>query len=315
MWLVACCGFIVVIQSSIGDTGASLLVAFAALFSAWVTELLITHKSYGFLKLQDGSAAASAMVLALMLPNQIPPLYAALGAAFAVAVIKHSFGGLGSNWMNPALGGWLFIRFSWPAAFAGALNGASQRVPESLTAAGGAISDFLNKVVFTIVNSELPSGYIELFSLREPGIIADRAVLMLIFVTVLIASSQVSRSWVSFLFLGVYGLLVRMAGDLPGGSFWNGDLLYAFLSGGTLVTAFLLIADPASGAKSAIGNAIAAICTAFLSLAFRYFGNTFYGCFFAVALMNALTPLLFKLERRLFYSEKSGGRALKQEGT
>jgi electron transport complex protein RnfD len=40
-----------------------------------------------------------------------------------MAVIKHSFGGLGTNWVNPALGAWLFVRFTWPGAFTQALEG------------------------------------------------------------------------------------------------------------------------------------------------------------------------------------------------
>jgi len=112
-------------------------------------------------------------------------------------------------------------------------------------------------------------------------------------------------SWISIVFLLVYGLLVRMAGDLHyDGTWWNGDVIFAFLSGGTLVTAFILIADPSTGAKSAGGNAIIAVCAAVLSFAFRYPGGVFYGSFFAIILVNSLTPLLRKTEQRILYGGK-----------
>ena len=300
MWLVFCCAFVAAVQSAVGDGGASFAIAMAALVSAVLTELLMTSTVHGLEKIKDGSAAASALVLTLLLPNQIHPVYAALGAAFAMVVVKHSFGGLGSNWMNPALGGWLFIRCSWPQAFARALDESTAFLPQGGSAADQMISDFLNKIVFRFLGAQLPAGYIDLFSLQSPGIIADRAVLTLVLASAVIAAFEISRSWLSLLYLVIFGFLVRMAGD--SGSWWNGDVILAFFSGGTLVTAFILVVDPSSGAKSVLGNVVVVILAAVLSLAFRVFASAFYGCFFAVALVNALTPLLCKIERSLLFS-------------
>jgi electron transport complex protein RnfD len=305
MWLVFSCAFLAVVQSAIGDSGASLAVAIAALVSAVLTELLMTSTVHGLSKIQDGSAAASALVLTLLLPNYIHPVYAALGAAFAMVVVKHSFGGLGSNWMNPALGGWLFIRFSWPQAFAAALDGSADYLPQTASAADQVIRDFLNRAVFMFMGAELPAGYIDLFSVQSPGIIADRAVLALVFAVAVIAAFEISRSWLSLVYLAVFGFLIRMAGD-PN-VWWNGDVILAFLSGGTLVAAFILVVDPSSGAKSAPGNMVVVVIAAALSMAFRVFASALYGCFFAVALVNALTPFLCKLERRLLYSLNPAG--------
>jgi electron transport complex protein RnfD len=303
MWLVFFCALVAVVQSAAGDGGSSLAVALAALVSAVLTELLMTSTVHGLEKIKDGSAAASAMVLALLLPNQVHPVYAALGAAFAMTVVKHSFGGLGSNWMNPALGGWLFIRFSWPAAFTKALDGSIEDLPQMSSAADQAIRGFLNKM-FLFIGAELPEGYIDLFSMQSPGIIADRAVLALVFAIAVIAAFEVSRSWLSVLYLAVFGFLIRLVGDVDG-MWWNGDVLFAFFSGGTLVTAFILVVDPASGAKSAMGNIMVVVLAAVLSLAFRVYASAFYGCFFAVALVNALTPFVSTIERRFLYTSSA----------
>jgi len=302
MWLVFCCAFFAMMQSAIGDSGISFAVAVAALVAAVLTELLMTSTVHGLKKIKDGSAAASAMVLTLLLPNHIHPVYAALGAAFAMVVVKHSFGGLGSNWMNPALGGWLFIRFSWPQAFTKALDGMASAAPQTGSAGDQIIGNFLNKFIFRFLGAELPSGYLDLFSLQSPGIIADRAVLALVLSVALIAAFEISRSWLSLVFLVVFGFLFRMTGGGDAG-WWTGDVIFAFFSGGTLVTAFILIVDPSSGAKSVPGNIIIVVLAALLSLIFRVFASAFYGCFFAVALVNALTPFLCKLERRLLFAQ------------
>ena len=302
MWLLCGFAFLAVVQSAIGDAGASAYAALAALVAAVLAELFVTYRVHGPAKLRDGSAAASAMVLALMLPNQIHPMHAAMGAVFAIMVVKHSFGGLGSNWMNPALGGWLFVRFSWPSAFASALEVYGGYPQGAGSVADQAVRAFLNRTVFTVFGVELPPGYIDIFWLDAPGIVADRAVLALFILIVMMFAFRASRAWVSVVYLAVFTLLARLVGDLPfEGYLWEGNVILALLSGGTLVTAFVLLADPSSGAKSIPGNVALAVFAAALSAVFRYFGGELYGGFFAVALVNALTPLWGGLERRLLY--------------
>jgi electron transport complex protein RnfD len=318
-------------QSALTDTFYSLAVALCALAAALAAELVIGGVKGRRRMIRDGSTAASALILALLLPNRIPPVYAILGAVFAVAVVKHSFGGLGSNWLNPALGGWFFIRLSWPGVFGRSLeNSPLSIIAETL---GGGVSNpqgsplgflkisgagnsalsvsfldntvrsVLNNTVFSITGAELPSGYIDLLFSRAPGIIADRGLMALLLGTVIITASQVSRVWIPAAYLLGYGFLVRMFGALPfGGAIGEGDVLFGFFTGGTMAAAFLLAADPATAPKSGAGILAAAVLAAFFSWVFRYRGLEPYGAFFAVAMVNVLTPLIRALEDRLLYT-------------
>jgi electron transport complex protein RnfD len=322
MWLIAACAFLAVLQSSFTDSFASLTVAMSALAAAMMSELLCSLKRGG-LSLGDGSAAASALILTLLLPNHIHPLAAALGASFAMIAAKYSFGGLGSNWVNPALAGWLFIRLSWPAAFSAALDGspllifpgnpkagefirwaaesASGPFPDTLAQG---IAEFLNKTVFFVTRAELPGGYLGLFLPSSPGIIADRGLFALLLGTILITASQVSRFWIPLLFLGAYAFLVRCFGALPaGGGFGGGDLFFGLFSGGIIAGAFLLAADPVTGPKSRPGMAAASLAGGILAFLLRYWGLEPYGAFFALALLNALMPLFRDIESRWFYEK------------
>jgi electron transport complex protein RnfD len=330
MWLICFCAGLGVIQSGLTDSGASLIIALTALSVAVLTELLITYKTSGFEKIKDGSAAASALVFSLLLPNHIHPVYAGLGAVFAMGVIKHSFGGLGANWVNPSLGGWLFIRFSWPAFFEQSLEGSPlwilgeslkggfsdaqgspmgilkisglDQVSGAASALDGTIRTFLNTRIFSITGAELPPGYIDLLVSRTPGIIADRGLLALLLGTIIITVSRSGRAWIPAVYLGVFGGLVRIFGALPyGGFFAGGDVLFGLFSGGTLAAAFLLSADPVTGAKSNAGAAGLAIAGALFSWFFRYQGLDPYGAFLALVLINALTPLIRSFESRCFY--------------
>jgi electron transport complex protein RnfD len=332
MWLVGLCAGLAILQSSLGDSFISLRLAlavvFAAVFAEWICNLVS-----GAHTLRDGSAVASALILVLLLPNTLNPLYAVIGAFFAMVVVKHSFGGLGSNWVNPALGGWLFVRFSWPVAFDRALEasplarlsgGLAQGLadplasPLGLLTSGGAsspfasaVTAFLNDTIFALTRSELPGGYIDLLLSREPGIIADRGLLALLLGTILITASQVSRVLAPLLFLGSYTLVVRIFGALPfGGSPGQGDILFALFSGGLIPAAFLLGSDPATGPKSGIASGIFALSAGILTFIFRYPGFEPYGAFFAVALLNALTPLVREFERGRLYQPPEAGRGL-----
>ena len=332
MWLVNLCAFMVIVQSSLTDSFSSLIIAASSAVAALITEFLICRKSRGVGILRDGSALASALILTLLLPNRISPVYAAAGAVFAIAVIKHSFGGLGSNWLNPAAGGWLFIRFSWFAQFNAALRGSplsllAESVERGVTnpegsplgilkidaarffaAASpldGTIRSFFNNTIFSFTGAELPGGYMDLLTSRFPGIIADRGVLALLAGTIIITASQVNRSWIPAVFLGIFAFLVRAAGALSfGGNLWNGDVFFALCTGGTLAAAFFLFSDPATGVKSNIGILFVTAAGSVLCFLWRYLGGEAYGAFFAIMFINALLPIIRVLETKYFFRKK-----------
>jgi Na+-translocating ferredoxin:NAD+ oxidoreductase subunit D len=316
MWLVNLCAFMVVIQSSFTDSYSSFILALSAVSAAVLTEFLILLKSGREKSLMDGSAIASALILVLFLPNRISPIYAALGAFFSIAVIKHSFGGLGANWLNPAAGGWLFIRFSWPASFTEALAGSPlSAIGDSVygieaffvssSPFGDTLRSLLNKTIFSLLGVELPVGYMDLFASRFPGIIADRGVFTLLLGTIIITASQVNRAWISAAYLAVFGILVRFAGALPFGSgYWNGDVIFALLSGGTLAAAFFLAADPATTAKSSIGIFIATLAAGCIAFILRWFGNDPYGVVLTAVFINAMLPMFRVLESRQLYKRQ-----------
>ncbi|MDR0554803.1 MAG: RnfABCDGE type electron transport complex subunit D [Treponema sp.] len=322
MWLVAACAALVVFQSSLTDSPASLKIALYAVAAAVISEFLcgVRWRSLfagsfrldlgdGLLRVSDGSAVASALVLTLLLPNQLPPITAALGACFAMVVVKFSFGGLGSNWLNPALGAWLFIRYSWPGAFESALSVFPQNAAGEVPGQAALFSDFLerqlpaflNTTVFSLTGAELPGSYPGLLFSTAPGIIADRGLLALLLGTILICAFQVGRLWIPALFLGVFIFLVRCFG---GQAFGGGDMLLALFSGGTLAAAFLLSMDPATGPKSEIGTVIVTLLSGVCAFIFRYLGLELYGALFAVALINSLVPLIRALENRGFYEKQ-----------
>ncbi|MDR2803208.1 MAG: RnfABCDGE type electron transport complex subunit D [Treponema sp.] len=325
MWFVCVYAFVAILVSAIGDSGLSLYVSLTALAAALLTEFLIGLKT-GRHTVFDGSAAASALILSLMLPNQISPVFTALSVVFAIVIVKMNFGGLGANWLNPAVSGWLFLRFSWPGVFDDAISGSPLSflvtkiangdghkigsIWEILTQNGFArtlntITSSLNSAIFSFFKVELPSGYLDFFASPGTGIIGDRGVYALFLGSIFIVALGISRFFVSALYLAVYLLLIKVAGALPtGGGICEGDIIFGLFSGGTLITAFLLLTDPVTSPKSGYGKTFVAVAAAVFSFFFRYMKNEPYGAFFAVALLNITVPLIRCMEIRGIYEHK-----------
>jgi electron transport complex protein RnfD len=324
MCLVSLCAAAAVVQSALHDGGASLIICLYAVFAALLTESLIGLKT-GRQTISDGSAITTALILSILLPNNIPPVFAAAGAVFAIAVIKMSYGGLGGNWINPALGGWLFIRMSWPEQFSFALKDSplvflNNRIAstsgdllgspmEVLAQNGGeitngAITSFLNQTVFKIFGMEYPSFYLDFFNAHNANIIADRGIYALLISSIIIVALGVSRFSISAVYLVCYLALIKVFGALQlNGKLLEGDMLFGIFTGGTLAVALFLLVEPASSPKTGRGKVIAALVAAMLSFFFRYIKNEPYGAFFAIALVNIFVPLIRSIESALIYNK------------
>jgi electron transport complex protein RnfD len=173
------------------------------------------------------------------------------------------------------------------------------------------VTSALNNAVFSLLDAELPLGYIDLLMPRTPGIIADRGLLALLAGTIIITAFRIGRPWTPAAFLAAFGILARIAG---GDVFGQGDALFALCSGGTVAAAFILAAEPASGPKSRSGALLAAAAGGALSALFRFRGRELYGCFFALALVNVCSQLIRLCETRLFYLRKRRSGEAAQEG-
>ena len=220
MWLLSFCALKMILQSSLYDSFYSLILALTVTVTALLTEFFILYFKNGKTsQLKDGSVVVTALVFTLLLPNRMPLSFAVFGIIFSIGIIKHCFGGLGSNWLNPAAGGWLFVRLSWPGVFNNALNNSTFYLSEEIVSDGfmSNIFSFLNSTVLTFFRAEIPLSYANLFMSSEPGIIADRGILALLVGTILITAFRINRSLIPAVWLTTFGFFTFMTGALPYG--------------------------------------------------------------------------------------------------
>ncbi len=325
VWICSLTLVPVVIWSSIiyGHTAAA--VWGVALASALITEAIAS----GLLKrwtLGDGSAVLTGLLVASTMPPGVPLYIPAVSVAFAILIVKTAFGGLGTNWMNPALGGIAFAYTNWPVAmreyvlprlvsgvdgvsastpllFAkGLTGGLDVRVMDALRGSSYPLSDidstitgFMNDYVFSRLGARLPDGYIDLAVGLKPGTLGESALLAVLAGSVVLMGLRLVKPLIPIAMLTVFAVLVRLFGTgLPGESFLGGDALFALSNGGVVFAAFYMATDSVSSPLGRLNGLVYGAVIGALSFIFRRWGTYSEGVVYAILVMNVMTPFMEK---------------------
>ncbi len=265
----------------------SLMLAAVCMVSAVVFEwawckILKKPSSVG-----DFSAALTGLLLALNLPVTMPYWMAICGSLFAIIVVKQFFGGIGHNFMNPALAARAFLLTSWAQAMT------TWAEPFSKTAvfkgADAVTSATPLGMIKEGMTDSLPS-YMDLFLGNIGGCIGEvSAVAILIGAAYLLA-----RRVISIRIPGAYILTVAVLTFIFGGKdgLFAGDALYHVLSGGLLIGAFFMATDYVTTPYTKKGQIIFGVGCGVLTAVIRIFGGYPEGVSYSILLMNVVSPLI-----------------------
>lgn len=238
--------------------------------SEYVFELLIHKKS----TINDLSAVVTGLLLALNLPVSLPVWQAVLGSVFAIVIVKMLFGGLGQNFMNPALGARCFLLVSFAGtmtnfncdAYTGATPLAMMRNGESV--------DTMKMLIGTTSGTIGETSTI--------AILVGAIILILLGVIDLTIPGTYIVTFVVFILLF-------------GGHGFDGNYVTAQLCGGGLMLgAFFMATDYVTSPITPLGKVIYGILLGVLTGLFRIFGANAEGVSFAIILSNLLVPIIEK---------------------
>lgn len=240
---------------------------------------ILTEYFFGLYKkkltITDLSAVVTGLLLALNLPVSIPLWMAALGGVFAILVVKMLFGGLGQNFMNPALGGRCFLLISFTSimtnfdcdAYAGATPLANLKAGESV--------NILDMVIGRT------SGTIGETSMI--AIVAGACILILMGIIDLRIPGCYIVSFVAFI-------------SIFGGHGLDAAYISAHLAGGGLMLgAFFMATDYVTRPITKNGQYLFGILLGILTGIFRIFGPSSEGVSYAIIIGNLLVPLIEKI--------------------
>lgn len=249
--------------------------------------------------INDFSAVITGILLAFNLPANAPWWIPVFGSGFAIIVVKQLFGGLGSNFMNPALAARAVLLASWPNIMsnyvlpgADAVTGAT---PLAIMKFGGADATASAKVAQA--GSELPS-LMDMFIGNIGGAIGETSALLLLIGAAYLLIRKVIDWKTPVFYIATTAIMLLVLG-VP-----TEELMYHILGGGLILGAFFMATDYASAPVTPLGQIIFGIGAGALTALIRVKGGFPEGVSYSILLMNVASPLIEK-----FTAPKIFGRA------
>lgn len=258
-------------------------VASAVFFEA-ITQKLFKKD----ITIRDLSAVITGILIAFNLPANAPWWIPVIGSGFAIIIVKQFFGGLGSNFMNPALAARAVLLTSWPKIMssyvlpgADAVTGAT---PLTIMKSGG-------------TTAELPS-LMDMFVGNIGGVLGETSALLLLIGVSYLIIRKVINWKIPVFYIGTTVIVLLLLGIKVD------YLMYHILGGGLILGAFFMATDYASTPVTPLGQIIFAIGAGALTALIRVKGGLPEGVSYSILLMNVASPLIEK-----FTAPKVFGRA------
>ncbi len=239
----------------------------------------------------DGSAALTGLLLAFNVPANLPWWIILLGAFFAIAIAKLSFGGLGANIFNPALVGRVFMLISFPVQMTTwpVSRMADTDAVTGATPLGILKEAFIGGKPLSEVSGNLP-GLDTLFLGNMGGSLGEISAAMLILGGIYLLWKKIITWQIPV------SILVTMA--LYAGIFWlvspekYMDPLFHILAGGAILGAVYMATDMVTSPMTGKAQLIYGTGIGVITMSIRLFGAYPEGISFAILIMNGFTPLL-----------------------
>lgn len=237
----------------------------------------------------DLSAVVTGVILALNMPSTAPWWMLVVGSAVAILLVKQLFGGMGDNFVNPAISARAVLLASWPAL----MSGSAYVAPFDAVSGATPIALFGQSAEAASAGVALPST-LDLFIGRIPGCIGEVSKIAIL--------------------LGLVYLLIRktitwhipvtmIASFMAFTWLFGGDPLQGVLMGSVLFGAVFMATDYVTCPMTHTGQMIFAAGAGLLIALIRSFGGYPEGTTYAILIMNVLTPLIDRVTRGKIYGE------------
>lgn len=289
-------------------------IAFCVL-TEWVIIKLMFKKPS---TIGDFSAVVTGLLIAFNLPPDLPLWMAAVGSVFAIGVGKMAFGGLGNNFINPALAGRAFLMASYPAAMTtfsktqpflksqiGTINGLTQKID--------AIS---SATPLTAIKDAVLSGNLQpldfqyalknLFIGNVGGCIGETSVIALLLGAIFLLYKRIIGFSVPISYIGSVFILFWIFNGTTGDLLATDALIiptYHVLAGGLMLGAFFMATDMVTCPITTKGRAIFGIGCGILTFCIRKFGGYPEGVSYSILIMNLFVPLIDRYARPKMYGK------------
>jgi electron transport complex protein RnfD len=248
----------------------------ACVFFEWAMRKFVLKKNC---TVGDLSAVVTGMLLAFNVPSGLPIWMLVVGDAFAIIIVKQCFGGIGQNFVNPAIAGRIFMLLSfgqmmkWTQPLAGIMNLTGV---EALTGATPLVA----------APEELPS-MLDMFLGVRGGCLGETCIAAILAGGLYLIARKVIRPVIPVSYILTVAVIMLIAG--------KGDFEYVarqLMSGGLCLGAIFMATDYTTSPINTKGKIIFGIGCGLFTCLIRLFGSLPEGVSYSIILMNVLTPLI-----------------------
>ncbi len=234
----------------------------------------------------DLSAVVTGLLLAMNLPVTMPLWMAAIGSVFAIVIVKQFFGGIGHNFMNPALAARAFLLTSWAAAMT------TWTAPFSDVALFSTADAVTTATPLTLVKGGAEAGcsYMDMFLGNMPGCIGEVSTVAILVGAAYLVFRHVISLRIPLTYIATVAALTFVLGGKDG--LFTGDPLFHVLSGGLMLGAFFMATDYVTTPYTKKGQIIFGFGCGLITTVIRLYGGYPEGVSYSILLMNVATPLI-----------------------
>lgn len=262
----------------------ALMLTVVSVISCVVAEVIMQKLFKKKVTVSDLSAVITGILLAFNLPASAPWWMPVFGGFFAICIVKQIFGGIGSNFMNPALAARAAIMASWPGLITNYItpDGVASATPLQLMKAG--------------TTGELPS-LMDMAIGNIGGVIGETCSILLVLGGIYLIVKKVIDWKIPCLYILTTTVLLAAFGvDIS-------LLPYHILGGGLILGAFFMATDFVTCPVTPNGRIIFAIGCGIITAIIRVYGGMAEGVSYAIILMNTATPLIESLTTPKVFGE------------
>ena len=243
----------------------------SCVFFEWLSQVVLKRKT----TISDMSAVVTGLLLALNLSPCVPIWMAILGSAFAIVIVKQLFGGLGYNFMNPALGARCFLLIS----FAGQMtsftyDGITTATPLAILKNGGTVN------------------VTDMFFGNIAGTIGETSVICILAGAVFLVARKIIKVTIPFVYIGTFAICIMIYALASGRGFDLSYLAAHLCGGGLMLGAFFMATDYVTSPITPNGKIVFGIILGVLTFLFRIYGGSAEGVSYAIIFSNLLVPLI-----------------------
>ena len=261
--------------------------AIGCVFFEWA----YTHFSHKPQSISDLSAVVTGILLAYCLPVSTPLWTVLLGDLFAIIIVKQLFGGIGKNFVNPALAGRAFM-FSWPVAMSTWVKVGFENAPELF----GDVDIVTAATPLSFMHQgQLPDVTIaQAFFGNVGGCIGETSALLLLIGFVYLLYRKVLTARIPLAYIGTVAVLAFLFPMGHGRVEW---MAYQLFTGGLMLGAIFMATDYVTSPVTHLGQIVYGIGCGVLTIMIRYFCGYNEGVSYAILVMNCCVVLLDRIGR------------------